>query len=199
MASTDDALQLLEAEVTNARSNTISANSQSSYLSSTTRFLQWMLKHKRDLVLDGFADSITFNASGEATKDSIKLALSSAPDNPPIDFSRITARDFMTWIVSLKKPNGAYNSFATYASHRSAFYNLFQDFHCVMSTELTREMSCHFKGLQHNVAAAISQGLGQIKVGKDPMAIGLYKKLAFEMLQNPSRDMVFGRMFMIMS
>eukprot|EP00644_Phytophthora_capsici_P006758 jgi/Phyca11/103918/e_gw1.8.446.1 len=165
MTSTDDALQLLEAEVTNARSNTISAKSRSSYLRSTTRFLQWMLKPKRDLVLDDFADSITFNASGEATKDSIKLALSSAPDNPPIDFSRITARDFMTWIVSLKKPNGAYNSFATYASHRSAFYNLFQDFR-----------------LQHKVAAAISQGRGQIKVGKDPMAIGLYKKLAFEML-----------------
>ncbi|ETL25896.1 hypothetical protein L917_20190 [Phytophthora nicotianae] len=80
-------------------------------MSFTARFLQWMLKIKRDLVLDGFANSIKLNASGEANKDSIKQALSSAPDNPPTNFSCITARDFMTWIVSLKKPNGAYHSF----------------------------------------------------------------------------------------
>ncbi|KAK1928348.1 hypothetical protein P3T76_016178 [Phytophthora citrophthora] len=54
-------------------------------------------------------------------------------------------------------------------------------------------------GLQHQVAAAISQGHGHIKVGKDPMSFGLYKQVAMAMLQNTSREMIFARTFMILS
>ncbi|OWY93367.1 hypothetical protein PHMEG_00037265 [Phytophthora megakarya] len=68
-----------------------------------------------------------------------------------------------------------------------------------MSAELDREMSCHFKGLQRTVAAAVSQGRGQIKVGKDPMPFDLYKQVAFAMLKSTSRDMIFARTFMILS
>ncbi|POM74887.1 Hypothetical protein PHPALM_8081, partial [Phytophthora palmivora] len=99
----------------------------------------------------------------------------------------------------MKKRNGNYHSFSNYAGHRSAFHNLFQDYRKVMSVELEREISCHFKGLQRKVAAAISQGRGQIKIGKDPMPISLLKQVAMAMLQSSSRDMVFARTFMIMS
>ncbi|KAG6952831.1 hypothetical protein JG688_00013104 [Phytophthora aleatoria] len=111
MAEPEAVLLALEAEVTNARSSTIAANSRSSCLSSTVRFLQWMLTNKRSLVPDSFASRIVFEPSGKAKKGSIEQALSSAPHNPPIDFARITARDFMTWVVSLKKQNGTYHSF----------------------------------------------------------------------------------------
>ncbi|OWY98833.1 hypothetical protein PHMEG_00030296 [Phytophthora megakarya] len=93
----------LEAEVSSARASTIKANSRSSYRSSMTRFLRWMIKNKRPLL------TVTI-------------------------------------------------SFSTYAGHRSAFYNLFQDYHKVMSAELEREISCHHKGLQRQVATAINQG-----------------------------------------
>jgi hypothetical protein len=133
MAAEPDGLLLLEAEVTNARASTISTNSRASYLGSTVRFLQWMLQNKRTLVKDSFANSLLYDDHGEAEKNSIKSALSSAPTNPPIKLDRITARDFLTWVFSMKKKNGDFHSFSTYAGHRSAFFNLFQDYHRVMS------------------------------------------------------------------
>eukprot|EP00644_Phytophthora_capsici_P000270 jgi/Phyca11/99952/e_gw1.4.1039.1 len=179
MEPADDSLLTLEAEVTSARASTISSNSRASYLNSTVRFLQWVLKNKRELINENFANTIVLDAKGIAKKESIKVALSSAPNNPPIAFDRITARDFMTWIVSMKCTDGSYHSFSTYAGHRSAFYNLFQDYHWI--------------------APAIGQGLGQIKVGKDPMPLGLYKQVAMAMLTSSSRDMVFARVFLILS
>eukprot|EP00644_Phytophthora_capsici_P007419 jgi/Phyca11/111881/e_gw1.21.330.1 len=179
METAHDCLATLEDEVTIARASTISSNSRASYLSSTVRFLQWMLKNKRGLVNESFASAVVLGVNGLATKESVKSALSTAPTNPPIDFERITARDFMTWIVSMKNSDDTYHSFSTYAGHRSAFYNLFQDYHCI--------------------AAAIGQGLGQIKVGKDPMPLSLYKQVATAMLMSPSRDMVFARTFMVLS
>ncbi|OWZ14305.1 hypothetical protein PHMEG_00012229 [Phytophthora megakarya] len=90
-----------------------------------------MVKNKRGLVQDSFANCVEYNANGTVKTTSIKQTLSTAPMNPPINFAKITARDFMIWIVSMKKPNGSYHSFAAYAGHRSAFFNLFQDYHCV--------------------------------------------------------------------
>ncbi|ETP07725.1 hypothetical protein F441_16112 [Phytophthora nicotianae CJ01A1] len=68
-----------------------------------------------------------------------------------------------------------------------------------MRLDLARELSSHFKRFQPKVAAAVSRGQGQIKVGKDPMSLGLYKRIAMEMLLSPSRDMVFARTFMVLS
>jgi len=168
-----DDLSDLEEEVAVARASTISAKSRASYLGSTVRFLEWMFKNKASLIRADFSRAVVLNASGVPDKVSLRSALSTAPDNPPIDFDRITERDFMTWIVSLKKPNGYYHSFSTYAGHRFAFYNLFQDYLRVMCRDFSRELSSHFKGFQRKVAEAVGQECGQIKVGKDPMPLGL--------------------------
>jgi hypothetical protein len=93
--------------------------------------------------------------------------------DPRIHLSTLTELPNVTSIVSLKRPNGNYHSFSTYADHRSAFYNLFQDYHRVMSRYFARELSSHFKGFQRKVAEAVGQECGQIKVGKDPMPLGL--------------------------
>ncbi|ETP45572.1 hypothetical protein F442_08037 [Phytophthora nicotianae P10297] len=99
--------------------------------------------------------------------------MASAPDNPPLNFSAVEAQHFLSWILSMKNKNGGYHSFSTYEGHRSALYNLFRDYHYTMSPQLERELSCHFKGLQHRIASAISSGDGPIKVGKDPMTFRL--------------------------
>jgi hypothetical protein len=86
--------------------------------------------------------------------------------DPRIHLSTLTELPNVTSIVSLKRPNGNYHSC-------SAFYNLFQDYHRVMSRYFARELSSHFKGFQRKVAEAVGQECGQIKVGKDPMPLGL--------------------------
>ncbi|EEY69619.1 uncharacterized protein PITG_18903 [Phytophthora infestans T30-4] len=97
------------------------------------------------------------------------------------------------------KSKSGFHSFSTYAEHRSALYNLFRDYHCIMTPQLERELSCHFKGLQHRIAGTISSGNGSIKVGKDPMTFGLYRSIAAEMIKSSSREMMFARAFLLMS
>ncbi|OWZ15727.1 hypothetical protein PHMEG_00010574 [Phytophthora megakarya] len=65
--------------------------------------MQWMLQNKRALVTDHFANYFLYDDHGVADKDSIKYSLSSASANPPIDFDRIIARDFLSWIFSMRK------------------------------------------------------------------------------------------------
>ncbi|POM60519.1 hypothetical protein PHPALM_30614 [Phytophthora palmivora] len=89
----------------------------------------------------------------------------------------------MTWVVSTKKKNSNYHSLSNHAGHRSAFHNLFQDYRKVMSGELEHEISCPFKGLQRKMAAAISQGRGQIEIENDPIPTSLLKQVAMTMPQ----------------
>ncbi|KUF90746.1 hypothetical protein AM588_10002849 [Phytophthora nicotianae] len=199
--ATNDASNLaeLDEEVALTRASTIATKSRASYLNSTVRMLTWMLRHKPLLVPRPFRDALRFENGAEATKTSILTALSSAPENPPLLFNDVKAADFLAWILSMKNKSGGYHSFSTYAGHRSAFYNLFRDYHCTMTSQLERELSCHFKGLQHRIAGAISSGDGSIKVGKDPMTFGLYRRIAEEMMKSSSRDMVFARTFLLVS
>ncbi|POM67004.1 Hypothetical protein PHPALM_17059 [Phytophthora palmivora] len=65
--------------------------------------------------------------------------------------------------------------------------------------ELKQELSDHVKGLQHRMAEAIKFGSGDVKIGKDDMTVGFFRRVALEMLCSNSREMSFGRLFMIMS
>lgn len=99
----------------------------------------------------------------------------------------------------MRKSDGAYHTFATYSGHQSAFVNLYRDYHHTMSQKLTLKLSNHFKGLQNIITKAVSAGNGDIMVGKDPMEMGLYRRIAMHMLCSGARDMVFARAFMLMS
>ena len=200
MASNHCDLSALEAEVASARSSTISSKSRACYLSSTVRFLQWMIQHKRSLMTEEFIALVTFNDAGHVISTSITTALSSAPLHPPLRFQQIAARDFMMWIMSMKRDNGSFSFFCVVCrTPVRFFFNLLRDNHHVMPIELERELSCHFKGLQHQIASAIGSGDGPIKIGKDPIPFSFYRQVAMEMLRSTSSDMIFSRAFMIMS
>jgi len=189
----------LEEEVALTRASTIATKSRASYLNSTVRMLTWMMRNKAFLVPDAFRSTLHFEAGGDPTKAGILAALSSAPNNPPLDLGVVEATHFLAWILSMKNKDGGYHSFSTYAGHRSALYNLFRDYHFTMSPQLERELSCHFKGLQHRIASAISSEDGPIKVGNDPMAFSLYRSTAMEMMRSSSREMIFARAFLVIS
>ncbi|ETO63806.1 hypothetical protein F444_18559 [Phytophthora nicotianae P1976] len=48
-------------------------------------------------------------------------------------------------------------------------------------------------------SSAISSGDGPIKVGKDPMTFSLYRSIAMEMMRSASREMIFARVFLVLS
>lgn len=86
----------LERDVEAARSRIISEGSRNSYRSSSVRFLQWMMRRKRDLVRDEFVWPLVLDAARCPTKASLKASLGSAPSNPPLYFEQVTTRDFLT-------------------------------------------------------------------------------------------------------
>jgi hypothetical protein len=66
-----------------------------------------------------------------------------------------------------------------------------------MNAHLASELSHHFKGLKRLTAKTIGEGLGRVKIGKDPLPFGLYKFLGKAFLSQSSREYVFGHTFMI--
>ncbi|DBA05028.1 TPA: hypothetical protein N0F65_000716 [Lagenidium giganteum] len=198
MAPSEVDLRALEDAVTHTRQRTIAGRSRDAYRNSTVRFVRWMVQFKRCLVPHAFLASLEFDPEHQATKASVTAALDTAPENPPIRFERTTARDFMTWVLSMKADDGGYHVLATYAGHRSAFFNLFRDYHQSMSPELKRELSHHFRGLRNQIADAVGNGEGKVEVGKAPMTVAMLSAIATGMLQSESRDMVFARTCMLL-
>jgi integrase len=123
-------------------------------------------------------------------------ALEKAPDNPPLIFERINARDFLKWICSLEKDNGDPPSASTYKLHRSALYDLFRKFRLVYPQELEVEMKHHYSGLLRDVAVQINEGEGKAQVGKEPLEFSLYKVLAKRLLSSKFSETMFAHTFL---
>ncbi|KAH9105408.1 hypothetical protein AeMF1_018759 [Aphanomyces euteiches] len=122
------------------------------------------------------------------------------PDCPrPIQFDRLTAPDFVTWLITLRRKNGENLSYSALNTHRSGLFNLFRKYGVIMSIELEKELSSHFKGLKRTIAKGGSDGLEPINVGKDPLSIDTYQFLAKTLLGGVHIDMVFARTFMIIA
>jgi hypothetical protein len=145
-----------------------------------------------------FFEAVEMDDTLQPTDESLRKALNLGPNNPPIMFNLVTARDFLTWIVSLVKKDGTSPGYSTFNSHRAAFFNLFRDFGVTMSKTLEFELRNHFKGLKRRVASRVTNGDGKCKTGKDPLSFGMYRCLALAMLQSQSREFVFARTFMIL-
>ena len=192
-------LAALEEEVGRVRNSRIAPRSRASYRSSTVRYLQWMMINKRHLVCDAFASAVSTESDGTPSVAAIKHLLEAAPANPPLHFENLAAVDFLSWVMSLKKDNGSYHTFATYAGHRSALTNLYRDYGRTIPSQMQDLIAGYYAGFARTIARSIGCGDAEIKVGKDPLPYSLYRKIAGEMLSSSSRDMIFARTFMILS
>ncbi|KAF1786356.1 hypothetical protein GQ600_4909 [Phytophthora cactorum] len=91
METEHGSLSVLEDEVTSARASTISSNSRASYLSSTTRFLEWMFTNKRSLIHDSFAKQLCLMQMGKQPEIRSRPHYPRHPPTPD-SLDRITAR-----------------------------------------------------------------------------------------------------------
>lgn len=98
-------MEELENEVSNIRSNTVAANSRNIYRNSSTRMLVWLLENKPYLLTEEFI-SLTSNHLPSQLKITVQSLLDRAPLHEPLKWHLFTAPEFMTWVVSLKKPDG---------------------------------------------------------------------------------------------
>jgi hypothetical protein len=155
----------LEAAVSNIRANTVSENSRAAYRRSSIKFLKWLFAHKINLCTQECQNRLV--GCEERTIDAtIASMLNGAPNNPPIEFDTITARYFVTWIVTLRKAEGSVPGYSAYNCHRAAFLTCSAISAVTMSKQLETELRNHFKGLKRQTALSLAAGAGQIKVGK---------------------------------
>lgn len=184
-------LEEFEEEVDFLRLNTVSPSTRKVYIASSAKFIFWLAHNKSHLCTQELLQ-ISSNLS------EIKVFLLNAPNNPPIHFSLLTAKDFLTWIVSLRKCNGEKPGYGAFNSHRAALSNLFRDYKVKMSKDLDAELHNHYTGLKRVTAKQIASGNGNIKVGKDAIDFPLYKFLGAESLKMRSGDFIFMHCFLLL-
>lgn len=187
-------LSSLAARVRQIRANTISSKSRQKYRASQTRYLAWLINYKPQLVCMDFAARVYSKAltSDIDMRDAIQEVMKEDKDAecPPIFFELLDATDFIEWLMTLEGSGGALG-FSTYNGHRSALYNLFHQYKRIMSTELSAEMSTHFRGLKRDIAKKTANGVGKVKIGKDPLSFELYEYLCTAMHRCKSSKMIF--------
>ena len=133
-------------------------------------------------------------------KKTIKKLLQNLNENaPPIDFETYSAKDYMTYILSLerKKGDGAKRlSIASYCNHRSALFHLYRMYGKKQPEQFVRELSILLKGLKRLIALEKQSGDGRIQSGKLPLTYSMYRRLNELMLMESSTEYIFAQYFM---
>lgn len=169
-------------EIQSIRDASISKKSRDMYLNSNVRLIKY-LSQFHDLVVISVEES------------HIRKCLINK-DMKPLNFENLTILHLMSFFTELRKKSGDKPSMSTYSQFRSALFNLFRDFKVEMPTKLVSELEIHFKGLKNKNA---KERTGKVKIGKDAITFSLYRKICLEMLKSSEVEMVFGRVFLILT
>ncbi|KAJ3112697.1 hypothetical protein HDU96_004294, partial [Phlyctochytrium bullatum] len=130
----------MDAEIANIRANNINPRSRKSYHASSTKMLLWFLKNKPDVLNPDFAGLFNEDMTEAQMKAAITDVIKGAPENPPLNFENFTARDFFSWLVTLRKRDGEKPGSKAYDTARSALFNLYREFQTSMPGTLQDEM-----------------------------------------------------------
>ncbi|KAG2812604.1 hypothetical protein PC112_g15100 [Phytophthora cactorum] len=161
------------------RENTVTARSRATYQSSYCRFLAWVLKNKAHFITPQFAGGVGDVAvySPQQLRALVKDVVNQDPRIAPLVFDTLAAEDFATWLVTLKRRDGAELSYSALNNHRAGLFNLFRDFSKTMSKTLELELTTYFKSLKHKLAKDASNGASEIKTGQDSPMFNFYSFL----------------------
>ncbi|ETP50566.1 hypothetical protein F442_04154 [Phytophthora nicotianae P10297] len=140
----------LRSEVREIRENTVNPRSRTTYLNSYSRFLAWAAFNRQSYVSGGFIDTIGHveDYTEQQLCAHVKQKLAQDRTTPPLDFDKLQAQDFVTWLVTLKRRDGGPLSYSAPNTYRAALFNLYRDFGFTMAKTLESELANHFKGLK---------------------------------------------------
>ena len=119
-------LSKYEKEVTRIRACNVAKNSRLGYIyrCSSARFLEWLYKRKPEILTNSCKTSLDGCVDESERNEKLREIL----DGAPIMFDIMTARDFMTWIVTLRKSDGTRLSASSFDGHTSGLFKIFRDF-----------------------------------------------------------------------
>ena len=92
-----------ELEVEQIRANTISDTSRLLYHSSMCRFLMFLWSHHPELLTNRFVEAVNVEQERPLRNRMLDYLRQPLPLEDPIRFDLLTAKTFMTWLVTLKK------------------------------------------------------------------------------------------------
>src|SRR3989338_7981511 len=95
---------------------------------------------------------------------------------PPIKLEQLTHLDFLAWVTTLKKADGAAPGFSSLNGHKSALMNLFRDIKVIPSAEFIRELSVHFAAIRKYKAKEAANGSTPAESGKNRYRLHYIKR-----------------------
>ena len=119
---------------------------------------------------------------------------------PPIDFDNYSAKEFMQYLLGLKKKKGNREetlSNATYANARSALFHLYRMYEKKQSDEFVNEISIMLRGLRRKLTK--KNGEGNIHSGKTPLSYEMYRQINQWMLEECTSESIFGQTFLVLT
>ena len=190
-----------DAQVAQIRSNIVSASSHTGYRNSIVRFIMWLSDNKPNLVTPEIQRQISNRDEPEEARRQILLShlCNCSSNNPPILLEELGARDFMRWMVTLRRDDGRYFAKTTYSGHRSALFYLFKIYDRAQTTVFQEELSRFFAGLKREIVQMASVSGTSLKEGKDPLPFDVLKELGREMIIRRDPDTTFGHLFLLLS
>ena len=87
---------------------------------------------------------------------------------------------------------------STFKTQRTGLFHLYRMYGLTMDANLYKEIGIHYAGLRRRTAISISEGVGAIKIGKDPLDFGLYRFIALKHLQSISKQYIFSHTFLLL-
>jgi hypothetical protein len=191
-------LEALAAEVVRINKNTVSAKSRAVYSGKQIAFLRWLDVHKPAALSAEFRDEMERDDSKSIKRSYAKKVLEDQKISP-IDFSSLDAQDIQLFITSLQSKQGDALSYSTYNTARSAISDLYRTFNEAMPAAIRAALEKYFKGLKRTNAKELSEGKGQVRIGKSPMDFSLFRFLALRLLSMGDTDAIFGHLYMMIS
>ena len=185
--------EIIDDEVDAIRANTIANNSRVLYRRSAIKFILWIYNTKNHLISDHFNNLVL--EEGSINEGLIKKVLNDTPNNPILKFDLLEARDFISWIVTIRKTDGEKPHYSTYNSHRSGLYNLYRDYHITMGKKLSDELTHYYRGLKRRSVREISNGSSGIKSVKDALSFSAYRFICMHMMKSGEVQYIFSCSF----
>ena len=132
-------------------------------------------------------------------KTVLRLLSTADKKAPPLDFEQYSAKEFMIYLLSLRKNNKRMLSNATYANARSALFHLYRLYDRKQSENFVNELSMLLRGLRRKITKKKQAGEGNIQSGKAPLSYDMYRQLNEWMLEEGTMESIFGRAFLCLT
>lgn len=194
--------------------NNIEPKTREGYNSANKRLILWLFENEHNTIEANAyiklrrADRTVYNSEKEKKKKMEEIALSLVKDASdsfhPIKLEELTVKTFMKFLLAMAEKNTSdseqkFLSRSAASGYRSALKDLYRDCKAKVPHEYEEELKQKMKGyIKTSAKEKESRGV-RLTEGKDPMTFELYKLLCTKMLEDGTKESVFGRAFLTLT